>query len=134
MTSSRNTATCAFLPVYNWHFASILEPIIQPRLDENIVQSAPDKIPSFIPLQDDEPTDRVAQPFDEMSVAIEKPDSSMPKASSKDAPISLVNGKLDHEIDHTSMEAPLSEFNVTIPLTDGESPIKIVQKPVESVG
>lgn len=98
------------------------------------MQTSPEKIPSFIPLQDDKPAGRVAQPFEERSVSIEKPDSSKPQISSKYTPISLINGKLEHETDDTSMEAPLSDFNVTIPLTNGESSIKIVQKPLESVG
>ena len=96
------------------------------------MQTTPEKIPSFISLQDDKPAVGVAQPFDEMSVTIEKPDSAKPLTSPKDAP--LINGKLEHETDDTSMEASLSEFNVTIPMTNGESPIKIVQKPLESVG
>ena len=100
------------------------------------MQTSPDKIPSFIPLQaDDKPASRVAQPFDEISFTIEHPDKPKPRDVSEDTPSSLVNGKLEHETDgqQPSKKTPLSEFNVTIPLTEGGSPVKGVQKPLESV-
>ena len=109
--------------------------MIQPREDENIVQTSPDKIPSFISLQPDEkPTGRVAQPFDEMTVTIEHPEQQKPKGTTEDTPTSLVNGKVEHPADKPSKETPSMEFNVTIPLDEGKTPVTITQKPLESVG
>ena len=94
---------------------SILEEIIQPQQDEHIVQTSPDKIPSFISLEDDKP-------------GVEEPYKPKPQIVSEDKPKSLVNGKPEHA--EPSKKAPFSEFDVTIPLTEGESPVTIVQKPV----
>jgi hypothetical protein len=117
-----------------YSFISILEPIIRPRQDENIVQASPDKIPSFISLQPDEkPADRVAQPFEEMTVSIEHPEKEKPRAISEDKPTSLVNGKPGHDADEPSRETPLMQFDVKIPLNEGETPVKINQKPLEPV-
>ena len=93
-------------------------------------------MPSFIPLQpDDKPASRVAQPFDEMTVTIEHPDKRKPQVAPEDTPTSLVNGNAEPEADKPLKErTPASEFNVTIPLTGDGGPVKIIQKPLESVG
>ena len=113
----------------------ILEQIIQPREEENIVQTSPDKLPSFIPLQPDaEPEKSLSKPFDEMSVSFQHPDKAKPESGAEDAPKTLVNGKLERRDDEqTPSTTPLSAINVTVPLDENAGPIKVIQKPLESV-